>query len=162
MKMVKNTGDAAVLIVFCVFIISVFTSMILGIGVYQNIIDASRQGKEERIGMSYIWTKIKSGEASGEISIGDFHGISALCIDEEYEGQRNRTAIYNYDGWIYELFFRAEDEFQPEDGVPVIRNQSLKFDQMANGLLSVSVGNETMMIYPRASIIAMGGGIQDE
>ena len=155
MRTIKNTGDAAVWIVFCVFIISVFASMILGIGVYQNINEASRSGQEERVGLSYIWSKIKCGEAAGIVYIGDFHGISTLFIDEELGGSLHRTAIYNYDDWIYELFYHAEDEFlpgdlySPMDGVPVLRNQSLQFEQLENGLLNVSLGNERLVVYPR-------------
>jgi len=155
MKTIESTGDAAVWIVFCVFIISVFASMILGIGVYQNINETSRNGQEERVGLSYIWTKIKCGEAAGTVYIGDFHGISTLFIDEELGGSLHRTAIYNYDEWIYELFYQAEDEFlpgvffSPPDGVPVLRNQSLQFEQLENGLLSVSLGDENLVVYPR-------------
>jgi len=147
----QNTkvGDAAVLIIFCVFIISVFTAMVLGVGVYQNVNLMSRTGYDERVGLSYIWTKVKNGEAEGKVYIGDFHGIPALFVDEEISGQVFRTAIYHHDGWIHELFYSAEDDFAPSDGIPVLRAQSLKLGQKANGLIDISIGEESLLINPK-------------
>ena len=150
MKTTRTSGDSAVLILFCVFIMSVFTALALGVGTYQNITAASRQGHDERIGLSYIWTKVKTGDEAGKVHAGDFHGLSALFIDEEHGGVSYRTAIYHYNGWIYELFFEAGYDHLPRDGVPVARNGSFHTERLDNGAIKVSVGPESVLILPRA------------
>ena len=152
-KVTKKTGvsNAAVLILLCVFIIMVFTVLVMSIGAYQKITNASAEGYEERLCLSYIRTKIKHGDEAGMVHIGEFHGLPALFIDAEYGGELHRTAIYNYDGRLYELFFEAGREFHPRDGLPVVKNNELQFRRLENNMLEISAGNYNIVISLRAS-----------
>ena len=151
MKTVGKSSDAAVLIIFCVFIIAVFTTLILGVRTYQDIVEASRQGYDERVGLSYIWTKVKAGDEAGRVYTGEIHGLPAVFIDEEYDGTIHHTAIYHYDGWIYELFFETGYDYLPRDGIPIIKIKSLLPESLENGLIKISAGEESIIISPRSS-----------
>ena len=162
MKAVQDNkaGMAAALIIFCVFTMSVLTVLTLGVSAYKNMTAISREGYDERVCLSYIWTKIKNGDEAGKVYIDDFKGLSALCLDEVHDGVAYRTMIYSYEGMVYELFFEAGLVFSPEDGVPVIKNDSLSFEQLETGLIKVSAGSESVFIYPRGKAMipyAVGG-----
>jgi hypothetical protein len=166
MKAVRGdkTGTAAALMVFCVFTVSVLTVLTLGVDAYKNVTDVSREGYEERVCLSYIWTKIKNGDKAGMIFVEDFQGLSALRLDEVYDGVTYRTLIYSYEGRLYELFFEAGLEFSPGDGAPVINNESLSFEWLEDGrLMKITAGAESVFISPRGRTgpaFAAKGGVE--
>jgi len=151
-----------VLIVFCIFAISVLTVLMLGANTYSHITEMSREDQAERTALSYIWTKIKNGDEAGSVSVGDFHGLSSLRIDEEFDGIRYRTVIYHYDGWVFELFSEADLEFYPEDGVRIIAADGLEFSALDYGLIRVSAGTRSLLISPRGAVREEGSGSGEE
>ena len=151
MKMTRSSriDTVFVLIIFCVFAISVLMVLMLGANIYRSMNDISREGYDERTGLSYIWTKVKNNDEEGRIHIGDFHGLSALCFDEEFDWVTYRTMVYFYDGWVYELFSEVGLDFLPEDGAQIIQIDDLRFDELGYGLIRVSSGTNSLLISPR-------------
>jgi len=123
----RRIDTVFVVIIFCVFAVSVLMVLLLGARVYRNMIQTSREGQDERIVLSYIWTKVKNTDDFENIYVGDFHGIPTLSIDEEIGGLSYSTLIYHFDGWVYELFSETNLDFFPEDGIRIARIDSLSF-----------------------------------
>jgi len=138
-----------VMAVFCVFAISVLIVLTLSAGVYQRMTDISRDGHDERTILSYIWTKVKSGDDAGMVHVGDFDGVPALFYDEIIGDTLFRTAIYSYDGWVRELFSNPSLGLTPGDGMQLIRLDDLSFSSLDNGIIVISTGNQNLMLYPR-------------
>ena len=151
-----------VLIVFCVFAVSVLTVLMLGARTYSHITGLTREESAERTVLSYIWTKVRNGDEAGSVSAGDFHGLQALRIDEEFDGIRYRTVIYHYDGWVLELFSEEGLEFYPEDGVRIIAATDLGFAELEYGLIRVSAGTRSLLISPRSTAREAGPGAGEE
>ena len=141
-----------VLIIFCIFAISVLMVLMFGASIYQNMTEITREGQNERTVLSYIWTKTKNEDGAGRVTVGFFHGLSALFYEEEFDGVPYRTMIYFHDGWVYELFSDASLEFYPEDGVQIIRAENLFFTQTSFGLIKVSSGDKSLLLSPRSGI----------
>ena len=172
--MIKMTGGKKidtifVLIIFSVFALSVLMVLILGASIYKNMTDIKREDQGERSLLSYIWTKVKNGDKAESIHIGDFHGQSALYFDEEIVGIKYTTAIYQYEGWVYELFSEVGIDFLPEDGVQVMRINDLLFEEYEYGMIKVSTGSRSLLLYPRSGKAGerfdtafMEGGLSDE
>ena len=155
----NRAGTATALIVFCVFTMSVLTVLVLGVSAYKKVMDITREGYEERLCLSYIWTKVKNGDKAEKVYITDFQGLTALSIDEVYDGITYHTVIYHYEGWVYELFYESGLEFSPGAGVTVIGVDYLSFEPTEDGLIKVSAGSENVFISPRAkSAVAFNGG----
>ena len=155
----NKAGTAAALMVFCVFAMSVLTVLMLGVSAYRNVTDISRKGYEERLCLSYIWTKVKNGDRAGMVYITDSHGLSALSIDEMYDGATFHTLIYHYEGWVHELFFESGLEFSLGAGMRVLKSESLSFEQLESGLIKVTAGSQSAFISPRGKkAVAYGGG----
>jgi len=126
--------------------------LMLSANTYENITTMSREGYANRSVLSYIWTKVKNSDNAGQIHIGEFHGLSALYIEEDIEQTRYQTVVYQYNGWVFELFSEAELEFQPEDGAQIIRLDDLRFEKTDNGSIKVSSGGKNLLIFPRGSV----------
>jgi len=154
----KNKMDTVfVLILFSVFALSVLMVLMLGAKVYKNMTDITREGQDERTILAYIWTRVKNGDKEGNVNVGEFCGINALCFDEEYDGTLYRTVIYHYDGWVYELFAEAGIDFWPIDGVRVMKSGSLSFEEAGYGLIKVSAGSISLLLSPRSGSGNSGG-----
>ena len=150
--MFKNSGNnrvdtVFVLMIFCVFAVSVFLVLILGGSTYRNMNDISQEGQSERIVLSYIRTKMRNID---NVSVGSFDGNSKLELIEVFGTRTFVTAIYLYDGWVRELFRDADNEFHPANGVPIIQVGSLDFETVDNGLIRVSTEHGSIVIFPRS------------
>ena len=140
-----------VLIIFCIFAVSVLLVLALSASIYRNMTEISREGYDERTALAYVWTMVKNSDREGSIGVDSFHGQSALVIDEQINDTQYRTRIYMYDGRLYVLFSDAGLEFLPRDGVSVFEIEELNFDQLESGLIIVSAGAHRLMISPRGA-----------
>lgn len=152
----KRIDTVFVLIIFCVFAISVLMVLILGAGIYRNMTGISREGRDERTVLSYIWTKVKSNDKAECVYIGDFHGLSALCFDEVFDEITYRTVVYHYDGWVYELAYETSLDFMPENGERIMEIQYLSFENLGDGLMRVSSGINSLLISQRGKLSGSG------
>jgi len=138
-----------VLIIFCVFAVSVLMVLMLGANIYQNVTETTQDGSDESLVLSFFWSRIKNDDIAGTISIGQFHGCPALFFDEEIDGVGYRTILYNYNGWLYELFSEKELDFYPEDGTQIISAFNLGFGENEYGMIRISIGSSSLLISPR-------------
>jgi len=145
----EKVGGAAALMVFCIFAMLVFSVLMLGAGAYVNIADTSRDGFDESICLSYVWTKVKSSDGAGSVYVDGFHGTAALFIEETHGGTLFNTIIHYHDGWVYELFAETGLDFPPGSGARVMKVQSLLFEQMEGGNIKASVGDMNVFISLR-------------
>ncbi|MCL2575147.1 MAG: DUF4860 domain-containing protein [Defluviitaleaceae bacterium] len=143
-----------VLMVFCIFAVSVFLVLILSASTYSNINDIASEGQNERIVLSYIRTKIRQNDRADAITITDFHGQAALSMHEDINGRNFYTLIYYYNGGVYELFYESGLEFLPQDGIRIIGIDYLSFEIIEEGLLRVNTNYGSTLILPRSSAIS--------
>ena len=164
MKTIRSSkvDTVFVLIIFCVFAISMLMVLMLGASIYKNMTEISRDGYDERTTLSYFWTKIKNNDEEGTIYIGDFQGQPALCFAEVYGDTTYNTMIYRYNGMLYELFAEQGMQFDPEDGTPVIDAEDLSFEALGDGLIMITIGGKSSLINtrgkPMSAIAQWGGG----
>jgi len=148
----RSIDTIFVLIVFSIFAVSILMVLMFGASIYRNVNELSRVSESEHTALSYIWTKTKNSDNTGNISIGEFSGIPALLINERLGDYDFRTAIYYYDGWLYELFSGAELEFSPADGTRIVMVDDLSFELVDYGLFRVTTGNKSLLLSPRSGI----------
>ena len=146
----RKIDTVFVLIIFCIFALSVLMVLMLGATIYKNMTEITRDGQDERLLMSYIWTKVKNTDEAGNVYIGEHSGLAALCLDEEHGGTLYRTVVYHYDGWVYELFCEVGLEFSPESGTKMIKIDDMEFSEREHGLIQITAGSKSLLIYPRS------------
>ena len=154
----RRIGTAFVLIVYCIFAVSVLFVLMLGADTYQKMTAVSRDWQNERTAISYIWSKVKNSDNAGGVFVGHFNEMPALFIEEVVNGVVYHNVVYHYDGWAYELFFEAGLDFAPKDGVALIRLDELSFEDLGHGLIYVRSGPWHVSISPRC---APGKGLEE-
>lgn len=138
-----------VFVIFSVFATSVLVVLMLGGSIYKNISKTVQESFHERTSFSYIWSKVKNGDTSMGIRVGEFHELPALYLEENFDGVTYLTAIYLYDGWIRELVSEEGLGFTPEAGMEILEAGSLDFEQLEGGLIRVTIDGKSLLIYPR-------------
>lgn len=139
------------LIIFCIFAVSVLMVLMLGASIYQNMTTISREEQDERTALSYIRTKVRNNDDSGRIHIDEFSGLSALVYDEYLSARHFRTSIFHYDGWIREIFSEVELDFSPADGTLIMPLDHIAFETLDGGLLKITAGTRSLILYPRTA-----------
>ncbi|MCL2717737.1 MAG: DUF4860 domain-containing protein [Lachnospiraceae bacterium] len=145
----RKTDVIFVLFIFCMFIFSVLIVLSLSGTGYKNIINLTQKKADEQIALSFIWTKVKNGDEINKVYLTDFHDFPALCIESEFDGITFFTMIYHYDGWIREMFFEKGYPLSLGDGFPIMKAETYRLEQLEQGLLRISVNNESLLISPR-------------
>jgi len=140
-----------VMVVFCVFAISVLMVLMLGASIYRNVTEVSRESQCERTAFAYIWSKVKNNDNADTIFVGEFDGHSALFFYERIGDRLFRTAIYHHDGWVTELFADPELGLGPDAGVRIMRLDDLSFDELEFGLIRVISGSRSLLLSSRGT-----------
>ncbi len=144
-----------VLVLLCVFAVSVLLVLLAGTGAYQDIAGKMEEQYKERTCLSYLDAKVRHYDKAGMVSAEMFDGCEALALYEEAEGVGYKTLIYCYDGYVRELFFEEGLSFQPDDGQTIVPAESLTVTVLAENLIQLEctgeTGNrETLTIYLRS------------
>ena len=140
-----------VLIIFCIFAVSVLMVLMLGASIYQNMTEISREQQDERTVLSYIRTKLRSNDDNGRIFVSEWNGINALIYEEELSGRLFNTVIYHYDGYVRELFSDPDLGLGPQDGTMIMPLDSISFEQADTGLIRVTAGTKVLTLFSRTS-----------
>jgi len=149
----KTRADTLfVLIIFCVFAVSVLLVLMLGADINQSMTEISREQEDERMVLSYIRTKFRSNDENGNVFVGEFAGIPALIYKEDIGGRAFHTLIYHYDGWLRELFSEVDLDFLPSDGTAIIPVDNLLFEVLDIGLIRITAGTKSLLLHPRTTV----------
>ena len=140
-----------VLMIFCIFAVSVFLVLMLSGSTYANMTDISAEGQNERIALSYIRTKIRKSDTANAVYISDFNGMPSINLSENIGEREFVTRIYFYDGWLRELFHETGFDFELIDGVPLIKVNNISFEEVENGLIRITTDYASTLILPRSS-----------
>ena len=137
-----------VLFIFSIFAISILIVLMLGASIYQNISDISEDGADERLALSYIWTKVKKSNDAGMIYVSDFYGENAIIIAQEIGDRKFHTVVYYDDGWLKELFAEEDLGLNRSAGSTIIRVPDITFEEAPFGMIKVTAGNKELFINP--------------
>lgn len=105
-----------VLALFGVFTISAFILVIIGVDIYQNMVQDMSRNYEARASVSYVTEKFRQydtlstysvDETISNISITTLAGEQALCLTQDIDGDSYCTYLYLYDEYLNELFVKS-------------------------------------------------------
>ena len=93
-----------VLALFLVFTLSTLTLVLFGANIYQNTVNSMEDNYNARTVCSYILGKFRSNDSCGDTNIGSIDGKPSLILNQEINDASYSTYIYEYDGYLRELF----------------------------------------------------------
>lgn len=128
-----------VIVLFCVFSISVVALTGTGAKVYQNIVDSMSLNHSLRTSSTYVLNKIRQADSEGNVTIGSYAGCDAIILTEEIDNIAYCTYLYFYDGKLKELFTRQGQSFDPAYGTDIIEAESFKMIKMSESLFRFDI-----------------------
>lgn len=131
-----------VLSLFCVFAFSSVVLILFGADIYKKTVSSMDSNYASRTSVAYITEKIRQSDCYDSISIDNTAGYERLMMTREIDGLVYATSLYEYDGYLYELFARTDIELPADAGQQVIPISQLDFYFVSDSLLCVSFVNE--------------------
>ncbi len=127
--------------------------VILGAKVYRVTEDRTRENAKTRLSLSYIVSKVRSGDREGGIRLrGD-----TLVIASEAEGQTYDTYIYYMDGAVYEYAGSAGRDFDPSLGEKIAEVEGFTL-QAEGDMLYIAMEDEAGETHGTALFVRTGIG----
>lgn len=132
-----------VLSLFCVFAVSSVVLIIFGADIYNKTVSSMNYNYASRTSVAYITEKIRQSDIYDSVSIDNSPGYERLLMSRNINGLEYATSLYEYDGYLYELFARTDIELPIDAGQQVIALTSLDFEFVSDNLLKVSFCDES-------------------
>ena len=86
--------------------------------------------------------KLHQSDEYGAIDAGIFDGQDAIIIHQTYADQPYVTYLYQYEGYLRELFIREDVSASASDGRKILSVKDFAFEESQDGLFHLSCTNE--------------------
>ena len=114
------------------------TLILFGADIYQKTVSQMDSNYSARTSTAYITEKIRQSDSSGSITISNYNNTDVLMLTGEINGVTYATSLYEYNGYLYELFSRADIELPLDAGQPIMEIEKLRFKKCNYNLLEIS------------------------
>lgn len=128
-----------VLSLFGVFAVSAIILILFGTNVYRKTVSQMDDNYSARTSIEYITEKIRQSDVQNAIQIKEEQGTDILMLTAEINEIPYATSLYEYNGWLYELFARTDIDLPLDAGQPVMEIKNISFTQLSPNLLSISL-----------------------
>lgn len=141
---------------FFVFAASSLAVLLLAANLYSSTTGKIQANDQNRTCLSYISEKIRQNDSEGAVSIQDIEGTQCLALRGNYNGVSCTTYIYEYDGFLKELFLNDGVDILLKNGKTIMEINSLAMDKAGTGLFEFTStdkkGAEDSLIISERSV----------
>ena len=116
--------------------------VVLASGTYSRQVQDSEDSFVSRTALSYVTEKIHQADEYGAVYAGTFDGQDALVICQTYSEQTYMTYLYEYDGYLRELFIQDGVDAKASDGRRILASDSFSFEESQEGLFHLYCTNK--------------------
>lgn len=127
-----------ILSLFCVFAVSSVVLILFGANIYQKLVLQMDSNYSTRTSISYITEKIRQSDYSDSINIYEKEDKKILMMTQTIDNIEYAISLYEYNGYLYELFARTDIELPIDAGQPVFKLTNLDFEKISDNLLKIS------------------------
>ncbi len=133
-KPIQHHFDAlAALLLFGVFAACVLAVLLTGADAYRRLTQRDQAAFDRRAGAQYVVTKLRQADRAGNVAVEEIEGVRTLVLDADTE---YITYIYQYDGWLWELYTWCEEPMTPGEGRQLLEAEGFDLS-LEEGLLTV-------------------------
>ena len=116
--------------------------VVLASGTYSRQVQDSEDSFVSRTALSYVTEKIHQADEYGAVYAGTFVGQDAIVICQTYSEQTYMTYLYEYDGYLRELFIQDGVDAKASDGRRILASDSFSFEESQEGLFHLYCTNK--------------------
>lgn len=130
----SNISSLFIFLLVGLFALLSLLSVLIGVGVYRNVVENVAANEQIRTSLSYVANKVRAADRVGAIEVAEWNGLETLLLREEYDGSPYETRIYclqQEDGrnGLYEQFVHEGDIWDVANGQYIMEIQELSFSQ---------------------------------
>ncbi|MBE5840466.1 MAG: DUF4860 domain-containing protein [Butyrivibrio sp.] len=159
MKLSKKSHVIDAVFILCLmflFVLSALAVITIGANIYKKNVSAMSDNYSHRIASAYVTEKVRQADNQGRVYVEDLFDQHALVLQDEIDGVLYNTYIYSYDGYLMELYARADlKDIYPQSGQKILEITSFNVDYVSDSLLSVNLilkdGDDESMFIARRS-----------
>ena len=126
-----------ILILLSIFAVTVLLTVIFSMNAYKSINETTNKNFNHISPLSYIASKVRQSDVSDAIRIEEKEETKALVIKTFSDNEIYETWIYNYDGYIYEIYVDEYADFSLSDGTAIYENNKIEFSIDDNKSLTI-------------------------
>ncbi len=116
--------------------------VVLASGTYSRQVQDSEDSFASRTALSYVTEKIHQADEYGAVYAGTFDRQDAIVIRQTYSEQTYVTYLYEYDGYLRELFIQDGVDAKASDGRKILASDSFSFEETQDGLFHLYCTNK--------------------
>lgn len=142
MRQIENKHIVDTLFVLTLFAVFAICSMLLiafGANIYRKTVDNYEEHFNISTSASYITEKVRQSDNSGAMDIIEFGDGNALRISSTYNNIDYYTYIYMDNGYLKELYAKAESKLSPKAGKKLLPIISFSVTDAENGMYRYSI-----------------------
>ncbi len=159
MKLSKKSHVIDAVFILCLmflFVLSALAVITIGANIYKKNVSAMSDNYSHRIASAYVTEKVRQADNQGRVYVEDLFDQHALVLQDEIDGVLYNTYIYSYDGYLMELYARADlKDIYPQSGQKILEITSFNVGYVSDSLLSVDLilkdGEDESMFIARRS-----------
>ncbi len=145
MNIKKQRHAIDIVFIICLFLIFAFSAVIVilfGIKIYSRTVSLMNADYSSRTSAAYITEKIRQSDSCGAIYIDTSNGYERLVMAQDINGEVYAASLYEYSGYLYELYSKIDICLSPDAGQPVVSLSGLSFEFVSPSLLCVKYTDE--------------------
>lgn len=141
-----------VIILFMVFMISMFFMVLIGARVYENIDTRVKDNYSGSVSLGYITNKVRQSDIDGMVNVITVEDTPVLELAQNINGVIYTTWIYYYDGNVCELFTRPDAGLGLDAGLKILECDGLNLtkDGDAVRIETTGTGAQSVLLSLRS------------
>jgi len=128
-----------VIALFFVFALSALMLVMIGANVYKNTVNNMSVNFNSRTSYAYITEKIRQNDSYESVSAGDYQGLDAIILKQVINDTDYYTYLYQYDGYIKELFIKEGADIDPSAGQNILEAKDFSVSSAGTGLYNIQI-----------------------
>ena len=131
-----------VIALFCVFAISALLLVTIGADVYQSTVENMNENYTSRTSYAYLTEKFRQNDIYDSITIGEFEDSEVLILSQSINDITYHTYLYHYDGYLTELFTKADSTVGLDAGQKILPLKGFALDEPEDGFFEFQLVND--------------------
>ena len=132
-----------VIVLLLMFLLSALTVIAVGANIYRKNVEKTNENYSQRVSFAYVTEKIRQADQKGLVFVAENFGKNTLVMQQDIDGVKYDTIIYDYDGYLCELFARDDlGTVYPQSGQKILEINSFDVQEVTDGLISATIKDE--------------------
>ena len=141
----KSHAIDTVFVVCLMFLFILCAVSVIGIGasIYKKNVGQMSDNYSHRISCAYITEKIRQSDEDGAVFTQEVFDKNVLVLQEKKGDALYDTYIYDYDGYLMELYIRDDIKtFYPQSGQKILKISSFEVREVSETVIAVDIVTE--------------------